>query len=848
MAEMARAHQHSDRGHHVHGGVSAVWPRHPRSRSCRSMRTSTRAARCAAHMRMEVLRTSGIFEKLRESSRSFENIPEDSRIFQNLREHSGSFENLPENSREFWKIRESSRMRRNPMRTCMQRKSQASSVQVVSQETQVDVVDQRCSPVPGDCVTRTLLCTSHAALWSHADVLTFIQRFRDEFGDRLTHPSAAWLHLYLRFNMADEKSTAKDDDAGLPPQLRMFAENTDQPFELETFLENFMKKPESIVDPQVALKGLRNELRGAKISLQNRLIDLLNSNYRDFIGLPTMLTGTSDSVDGTSRELSSVHSQMEHVYKLIQTVVKRFENASERQKAVARKKKVLLILKDAVETFDKVKRLLDVAENPFSSSSLSSSSSSSPAAAAAAVTGESATNSVFSKGEQTVATEAKTKFENEGKMVMRNAGIVKGAGEREKGGATLVENYHQMLSEKILRRKSTTKDFLFEKNNNGGSRKSGEEGDDDDGAVDQQQHQQQRLFFIRRVSAFLERISREITRLKVDTERTKRFKISKDIQSVIPELEERMLKLLKRTFVDVMILQQEDIILVPQEVIAQCLRCFISLDKIELAESTLREHVVKPIIKTAITKDIIKALLQEDAAATGEQKQQQHHHQQHFHFEDACTLQHLFQMVISSVSSRCQSVLDATLFPLTAFSFVTKSIAAEILPALEDAGGSEFFAPYLPDRFFGRYSACQQLLKALQDLCPDRVRKQRLMTSRLIGHFQSKWSLSVYFQLRFQDIRKGLEAAVTHKPQKRRAAAATATATATALGEKKDAQQQRSEVFFFTMTASHQVYKAVFRCWEKGIFIEKLTHRFFKATIQLLRRYIFPFSSSPLLK
>ena len=131
MAEMARAHQHSDRGHHVHGGVSAVWPRHPRSRSCRSMRTSTRAARCAAHMRMEVLRTSGIFEKLRESSRSFENIPEDSRIFQNLRERSGNFGNLPEHSREFERILEdsrifanASRMRRNPMCTCMQRKSQ----------------------------------------------------------------------------------------------------------------------------------------------------------------------------------------------------------------------------------------------------------------------------------------------------------------------------------------------------------------------------------------------------------------------------------------------------------------------------------------------------------------------------------------------------------------------------------------------------------------------------------------------------------------------------------------------------------------------------------------------------
>jgi len=97
----------------------------------------------------------------------------------------------------------------------------------------VDVVDQRCSPVPGDCVTRTLLCTSHAALWSHADVLTFIQRFRDEFGDRLTHPSAAWLvstatcawsHLALT-------ASCQDQHAGLEV-VTIFGEKTKKSQEL----------------------------------------------------------------------------------------------------------------------------------------------------------------------------------------------------------------------------------------------------------------------------------------------------------------------------------------------------------------------------------------------------------------------------------------------------------------------------------------------------------------------------------------------------------------------------------------------------------------------------------------
>eukprot|EP00466_Bigelowiella_natans_P007063 jgi/Bigna1/86468/estExt_fgenesh1_pg.C_100318 len=58
---------------------------------------------------------------LRTCAWKFSELPESSRTFRKLREPS---RNTRENSREFWKIRESSRMRRNPMRTCVQRKSQ----------------------------------------------------------------------------------------------------------------------------------------------------------------------------------------------------------------------------------------------------------------------------------------------------------------------------------------------------------------------------------------------------------------------------------------------------------------------------------------------------------------------------------------------------------------------------------------------------------------------------------------------------------------------------------------------------------------------------------------------------
>lgn len=53
-----------------------------------------------------------------------------------------------------------------------------------------------------------------------------------------------------------------------------------------------MRKPETVMDPQGSLRRLCSELKGAKVSLRDKLIDLLNSNYKDFVGLPAQLTGT----------------------------------------------------------------------------------------------------------------------------------------------------------------------------------------------------------------------------------------------------------------------------------------------------------------------------------------------------------------------------------------------------------------------------------------------------------------------------------------------------------------------------------------------------------------------------
>lgn len=187
---------------------------------------------------------------------------------------------------------------------------------------------------------------------------------------------------------------------------------------------------------------------------------------------------------------------------------------------------------------------------------------------------------------------------------------------------------------------------------------------------------------------------------------------------------------------------------------------------------------------------------------------------------EAKSLPTLLSVTLRAIAEQCEAPIRESSFPLTGFNFPTRSIAAEILPALEEQGGSEFFAPYVPDSFAKRYKTSQQLLEQMQNFCLDNPRIDEFRGSKIVDRFEGKWSLAVYFQLRYQQLRKPLEDAVKNPPAP--------------CVSKVDAGKDSP----FLLSSTCAVWEGMSQCWHPEIWLERLTHRFFKATVQLLRRYM----------
>eukprot|EP00471_Norrisiella_sphaerica_P010068 CAMPEP_0184494658 /NCGR_PEP_ID=MMETSP0113_2-20130426/29295_1 /TAXON_ID=91329 /ORGANISM="Norrisiella sphaerica, Strain BC52" /LENGTH=909 /DNA_ID=CAMNT_0026880509 /DNA_START=54 /DNA_END=2783 /DNA_ORIENTATION=- len=632
--------------------------------------------------------------------------------------------------------------------------------------------------------------------------------------------------------MADAKVENGAADTGLPPHLQMFAEGTGTPaFETEKFLEEFLSKPDTVIDPQTSLKRLSSELRGAKVSLQNHLIDLLNSNYRDFIGLPTMLAGTSDSVDVISRELASIRIQVDAVSQATHAVASSFEAATTRRAAIIEKKETLLMLKYSTEYFDMVKRLLDLAEAPFAA---------------------------ISEVHNVETCEAKLRNNSNGEA-QGAAGDDEGrsAPEAKAKASPALNRYNQLLLEKAAERSLA---LGVRKGAGGGSYPAGVAS----APVVSRDHQK-----IYRVTTAIERAARSIARLKVLVDKTKAFRIAQNIASAIPSLEERLMKVLKRAFLDAVsrcikikhknmgadadrddteaalaTTSAQQSFELAAESVANCLRAFNFTDQISTAEETVREELVAPIISRLVTKQSLSRLLkansssssstappartdgkQRSSSKTGAERataagkgiyDEAYLSELQEKASKAENLDDFFGLVLRACSRNCAPVLMHSAFPFTGFQFVTRAIATEVLGAVEERGGEKLFAFWFPE-FLRCYLVSQKLVRDLAALCPDNVRREGFLTSKCLERFQKKWDLNGYSRLQFQGLRKGVDAALKNAP--------------------KQGQSEGPDGLRFELTASGETWNAVARCWEKGTWIGGVTHRFYKATIQLLRRY-----------
>mmetsp|Transcript_6056 Transcript_6056/g.12008 ORF Transcript_6056/g.12008 Transcript_6056/m.12008 type:complete len:532 (+) Transcript_6056:86-1681(+) len=187
----------------------------------------------------------------------------------------------------------------------------------------------------------------------------------------------------------------------------------------------------------------------------------------------------------------------------------------------------------------------------------------------------------------------------------------------------------------------------------------------------------------------------------------------------------------------------------------------------------------------------------------------------------ASSLDALFQLTLQALKTACGPALEASVFPFTAFHFTARSIAHELLPAIVSRGSNQLFAPYIPQRFLAHYRAGRRLVSGLEALCPDDARAKTFADTPALAQFDDKWNLPVYFQLRFQEARKALEDAVRSPPSL----------------TDQDNKMSPPSSSPLALSATRAVWTGVLRCWREDVWVDRLTHRFFKATLQLLKQY-----------
>ncbi|KAF6768794.1 hypothetical protein AHF37_07584, partial [Paragonimus kellicotti] len=126
----------------------------------------------------------------------------------------------------------------------------------------------------------------------------------------------------------------------------------------------------------------------------------------------------------------------------------------------------------------------------------------------------------------------------------------------------------------------------------------------------------------------------------------------------------------------------------------------------------------------------------------------------------------------------------------------------------------DMFTSADPDRFYRLYTASRLFVNTLETRIKSNKQLQAFRNHPAYQQFFNKWSLPVYFQIRFQDIAGSLEQAIQG-------------GLTSAGSSKQDCLLHVTEVLLTQLQ----------RCWADGIFLQSVRHRFMKLTLQLLSRY-----------
>lgn len=204
---------------------------------------------------------------------------------------------------------------------------------------------------------------------------------------------------------------------------------------------------------------------------------------------------------------------------------------------------------------------------------------------------------------------------------------------------------------------------------------------------------------------------------------------------------------------------------------------------------------VEKLINGEILAPLLDALISEDSLAS-----------------DPRSLEGLHARLLAHVDS-FKHMFDA--IDNETFDFLVHCMIPQILKRFT-LNVKSIFAPGNADMFHRRYKESTLFLDELEERCKDWESVNQLRECEEYKQFNNSWNVSVYFQLRFQNIAGKLEASFAKL-------------------EGLDLNIEKNKEFKLSVTG--EAWECIQMCWSDQVFLSPIIRRLWKLTLQIISRY-----------
>lgn len=150
-----------------------------------------------------------------------------------------------------------------------------------------------------------------------------------------------------------------------------------------------------------------------------------------------------------------------------------------------------------------------------------------------------------------------------------------------------------------------------------------------------------------------------------------------------------------------------------------------------------------------------------------------------------------------------------------AFNFLEKCLIPQILKRFT-INVKSIFAPGNADMFHRRYKESTRFLDQLEDRCKNWQGVKLVRESEEYKQFMNSWNVTVYFQLRFQNIAGKLESSLGVIPS-------------------LDMKVDKNKVC--KLPGTEQTWECIQLCWSDQVFLPPIVRRLWKLTLQIISRF-----------